>query len=78
MSSAVKQSPASPRGADMELPKIHGPGMGRQLSYVKFVDLDKKEDRVMGLASGLLSVYPKRDDAFVGKFDDAYMKGKEQ
>ena len=55
-----------------DLPKILGPGMQRENSYIRFVDLDCKDDKIYGLDDAAQVPYPHRDGTFVGKFDDHF------
>lgn len=50
--------------------------MQRENSYIRFVDLDQKEDRVFGLADAAQLPYPHRDGTFVGKFDEKFQQEK--
>jgi hypothetical protein len=43
--------------------------LGKKVSYSKFVDLDTRVEKIMGIASGLEYPFPDRDDPWVIKFD---------
>ena len=67
---------ASETAAD--LPKILKPvDLGGMYAGPLTVDMDCKDDRVMGLASGLLASYPHRDYAFAARFDEPFLKERE-
>lgn len=44
------------------------------MSHTKFIDIDHQDDKIMGIASGLIHPFPDRDDSFVNKFDIEYRK----
>jgi len=44
------------------------------MSTVKFVDLDQKDDRVYGIASGVTFPFPNRDDRFLTRLDRKYVE----
>ena len=59
-----------------DLPKIYGPGVtsnDRPMSAFKFIDLDNKDDRIFGIASGSIYPFPHRDDQHTQKLDSAYL-----
>lgn len=62
-----------------DLPKILKPvDLGGMYADKLQVDMDCKDDRVMGLASGLLVSYPHRDFAFVARFDEPFLKERDE
>ena len=42
----------------------------------KFIDLDNKDDRIFGIASGSMYPFPDRDDQHTQRLDNAYLEEK--
>lgn len=61
-----------------DLPKILKPvDLGGMYTGRLNIDMDCTDDRVMGLASGLLVSYPHRDYSFTAHFDEPYLKERD-
>ena len=65
--------------AEFDLPKILKPvDLGGMYAGKLAIDLDCKDDRIMGLASGLHVTYPHRDYAFLARFDESYLAERDK